>query len=157
MLGEGEEAFKWHRQSKQPMTHHHTQEELTGTLMDSEEEKSPSIQSTSSSTEWMKAQHSGSTSRVTEEPTASVSESVELDRGEEEKRATVSADSSASAMAGVIPHTSSEQAKVRAMLAEMVARDHQVRACYPACSSVFIEPVEWVGSSVLGNNEGKVG
>ena len=54
------------------------------------------------------------------------------------------------------PLSPSEVSKVREEVASMVALGRQQVLTLPACSSFFIEPVEWMGSQLLGHMEGKV-
>ena len=53
--------------------------------------------------------------------------------------------------------TPDELAKVRAQVASVVALGNQPSPLIsPACSSYFIEPMEWMGETLLGQVEGKV-
>lgn len=56
------------------------------------------------------------------------------------------------------PFSPSELAKVRAQAALVIALGNQPSTLTsPACSSYFIEPVEWMDPLLLGSTEGKVG
>lgn len=64
--------------------------------------------------------------------------------------------SDCSPAASLVPHTSAEQARMRATIAGMMSREVNTKDKFVDCSSVFIEPIEWIGQSLLGSNEGKV-
>ena len=73
-----------------------------------------------------------------------------------ETETTKTGDSGNDPAAPLVPHTSAEQARMRATIADMMSRELKVKNKFVDCSSVFIEPMEWIGQSLLGSHEGKV-
>ena len=126
-LGEGEADFKWHRQSKQqPTSYIHTPSDCSG--------HSSEQFATSTIANVRPLSETGTT------PTKSDNDST----------------SPSGTGASLVPHTPTEQARMRATLAGMMSRELNVKDRFVDCSSVFIEPIEWIGPSLLGSNEGKV-
>ena len=71
-------------------------------------------------------------------------------------RTSDSGDDPSDTAASLVPHASAEQATMRATIAGVVSRELMVKSKFVDCSSVFVEPMEWIGRSLLGSNEGKV-
>ena len=67
-----------------------------------------------------------------------------------------SAESKETVVTDIVPRASSEQVRMREMLAGLMSSGHKEKDSYPECSSVFTEVMEWFGQSILGNNEEKV-
>ena len=130
-LGRGETAFKWHKQAKQaPQSHTHIPNEHNRTVM--EDKPSP------------------------EQPSSSVKNFTDKNSVSSDKDLACSVENRETAVAGIVPRASSEQVRMREMLAGLMSSDHKQKDSYPECSSVFTEVMEWFGQSILGNNEGKV-
>ena len=83
-----------------------------------------------------------------EQPSSSVKDSGNLtdkDLVSSDKDSACSAGSRETAVAGIVPRASSEQVRMRKMLADLMSNDHKEKDSYPECSSVFTEVMEWFG------------